>query len=204
MSDSLLKTINNSIQTSFRMDKSKNITTSFLPSDLGENAFYLYVAHGEYQTYRYEWTDDDGTYYEDIRTKDQAGWPHSNPYTPGPAIQIQFFAQEEKNYSMNIKLHSAFSYAYDDNSSGEQNSFYRFRLDVDDNMIYDGEWQDGTSWPYNQNMRTDLDELTWVDFGTYEIYLTKGIHIALLRFGACHQYDKHAAILADDMMITLS
>lgn len=220
MADAGLKTINKSMGSSFTMNSDKAVTPSFSSSNLGGDAFYLYVAGGLYETYRYVYYDDDSygnSYYDEPteswvyippepiiyeRTKDQVGWPHSNPYVPGPVVQMQVFAPETRTYSINLKLNSAYSFnSYD---SGPENSFYRFRLDVDGTKIYDGQWQDGWGWPYNQNLQTSLSPLKWVDFGSYDVHLTKGIHTVLLRMGACHQYNKHAAILADDVKITLS
>ena len=203
MANSNLKSIIKARSTSFKMNGNKTITASFSSSTLSDY-FYLYVSGGAYQCYnsiQYEDTDSSAVQ----RTKDQVGWPHSNPYTPGKVIQMQIFAPTTKNYSLNIKLNSAFS--YNGSSSSPANSFYRFRIDVDSSSIYDGGWKDGNASPYNQNMIGAISvpsSLKWVDFGTHTVHLTKGIHTILMRFGACHQYNKHAAIAINNMRVSLT
>lgn len=210
MANSSLKTIVNARSTSFKMTGNRTISASFSSSNLGNDYFWLYVAGGAYQTYRIcvyynedESPGDHGGVYE--KNQNDVGWPHSSPYVPGAVIQMQVVAPATRNYSVNVKLNCGFS--FNDSSSSPANSFYRVRMDIDGRSIYDGGWKDGYGWPFNQNMIAVLQvpsSLRWCDFGTYNVYLTKGIHTVLMRFGACHQYNKHAAIAINNMRVSLS
>ena len=204
MANSSLKTIINARNTSFKITGNRTVSALFSSSNLNDDYFSLYVSGGSYQFYNAKYTD----YYEEqgyVKTKDDVGWPHSIPYVPGAVIQMQVYAPSTKTYSVNVKLNGAFGYS--DNSSTQANSFYRFRMDIDGNEIHDDGWKDGYEWPYNQNMKTNIvvpDDLSWIDFGSYNVELTKGIHIVLMRFGACHQNNQHAAIYINNMRVSLT
>ena len=118
---------------------------------------------------------------------------------------MQVCAPTAKKYSINVKLNCVFG--FNDYSSSPANSIYKFRIDVDGNSIHDDEWKNGNNWPYNQNMVANItvpNSLKWVDFGTYNVTLSKGLHTILMRFGACHQFNKHASIYINNMRVSLT
>ena len=210
MANSSLKKIINARSTSFKMTGNKTVSTTFSSSDLGSDYFSLYVSGGSYQVYSvfifYNDLDEIGEHgglYK--KTPDEVGWPHSSPYVPGAAIQMQICAPTAKKYSINVKLNCVFG--FNDNSSSPANSIYKFRIDVDGKSIHDDKWKNGDNWPYNQNMVANItvpNSLKWVDFGTYNVTLSKGLHTILMRFGACHRYNKHASIYINNMRVSLT
>lgn len=204
MANSSVKTIINARNTSFKMTGNKTVSASFSSSSLGNDYFYLHIAGSSYQFYQ-AYVDESSS---SGQTKDQAGWPKSNPYVPGAAIQMQILAPSAKTYSVNINLHCLFKYkGSTEDDSDPSYHYFRFRMDVDGSSIYDDGWKTGSSWPYNQNIRHSTTEasLKWIDFGTRNVSLSKGLHTILMRFGACYPYSfLESEIYIDNMRVTLS
>jgi len=216
--DSKLKKFNIALEKTFTMNSNKTIDTDFSSSALDDDDyFYLYVAHGSYDCSEYYFVIDsyDNGEHEVYRYDtsldrfDKKGWPHSNPYTPGKICQQQFYIPEKGKYKIFVEVKAAFG--YNGSSSDPRNSWYNYRIDLDDEKIKYSGWVNGYNQPFYGSMWSKgawpnpIDDYTrWLDFGTYTKTLTKGIHTILVRMGAAHIYNKHAAIAVNNMRLTLT